>query len=208
MPWGQLGLAVGLGLVVGLLGVYVALGPTVNPLDRPGEALIPDQWNQPLWQHIQVVGSYGAVAVGSLVAAAVAARRDVWRSIACLVIPTATVVASELMVKPVIGRKLGGGYSYPSGHVAAAAGWLAAVVLATPAGVWRKVTAVAAGVVTAAVAVAVVAARDHYPTDAFAAVLLAAGMTLGVDGLVRAEVVGRLLGLERVRRPSEAELRH
>lgn len=203
-PWGQLAVAVGLGLLVGLLGVYVALGPAVNPLDRPVDAVIPDQWSRPLWQHIQVLGSWAAVATGTLVAVAMVVRRDRWRALVCLVVPVATVVANEYVVKPVIGRRFGGAYSYPSGHVAAAAGWLAVVVLAAPPGRWRRSVAVAAAVATAAVAVAVVAARDHYPTDAAGAVMLAAGMTLGVDGLLRPEVVGRVFGVGRRRREGAA----
>ena len=55
------------------------------------------------------------IVVGSVIAAVVAFPTDRLRSLACLVGPPLALVTCELVVKPLVGRHLGGGLSYPSG---------------------------------------------------------------------------------------------
>jgi undecaprenyl-diphosphatase len=120
------------------------------------------------------------IVAGSVVAAAVAFAQDRPRGLACLVGPPLALVLCELVFKPAVGRTLGGSLSYPSGSTVGAAALATAAVLATPAR-WRALTAVLGAVYAIWMAVAVVALRWHYPTDALAGLAFGCGFVLLVD---------------------------
>ncbi len=121
------------------------------------------------------------IVVGSVIAAVVAFPTDRLRSLACLVGPPLALVTCELVVKPLVGRHLGGGLSYPSGSTVGAAALATAAALAVPAR-WRPVTIVAGVAYTLWMGVAVVALQWHFPTDAVAGMAYGAGVVLVVDG--------------------------
>ncbi len=73
------------------------------------------------------------VVVGAVVAAAVTFPRDRPRSLACLLGPPLALLVCEVVVKPLVGRTLGGALSYPSGSTVGAAALATVAVLATPA---------------------------------------------------------------------------
>jgi membrane-associated phospholipid phosphatase len=122
------------------------------------------------------------IIVGATVAAAVVFPRDRPRSLACLLGPPLALLVCELVVKPLVGRTLGGSLSYPSGSAVGAAALATAAVLATPTR-WRPFTAVLGGVYAVWMAVAVVALGWHYPTDALAGLSFGAGVVLLADGV-------------------------
>jgi membrane-associated phospholipid phosphatase len=122
------------------------------------------------------------VVVGAVVAAAVTFPRDRPRSLACLLGPPLALLVCEVVVKPLVGRTLGGALSYPSGSTVGAAALATVAVLATPAR-WRPLTAVLGAVYAIWMAVAVVALRWHYPTDAIAGLAFGVGFVLLADGV-------------------------
>ncbi len=124
------------------------------------------------------------VIVGSVVACAATVTRDLPRALACLLGPPAALVAAEVVAKPLVGRTLGGGLSYPSGSTVGAAALACAVVLATPPA-FRTVSIVLGSLYAFWMTLAVVAAGWHYPTDAFAGLALGVGTVLLADGLFR-----------------------
>jgi membrane-associated phospholipid phosphatase len=172
-----------LGVVI-VGGVYIAFGPSQNVLDRLGYAVIPNQWDQPFWQHVTVLGDPVVAVVGTLLAVVWVWGRDRRRAATCVVVPLVAIMLCELVLKPLVGRQLGGIYSYPSGHVTTAAAMLADLVLVTP-GWWRWLTGFVATAGAGLVAVAVIASRQHYPSDAVAALLLVPAVTIVVDSLNR-----------------------
>lgn len=76
------------------------------------------------------------IIVGAIAAAAFCYRRDPPRAWACLIGPVLALATCELVAKPLVGRTLGGVFSYPSGSTTGAAALAAAAVLAVPAR-WR-----------------------------------------------------------------------
>ena len=121
------------------------------------------------------------IVAGSVIAALVVLPKDRVRSLACLVGPPLALATCELVVKPLVGRHLGGGFSYPSGSTVGAAALTTAAVLAVP-GRWRPVAAAIGAVYTLWMGVAVVALQWHFPTDAVAGVAYGAGVVLAMDG--------------------------
>ncbi len=123
----------------------------------------------------------GVIVAGAVVAAATTFPRDRPRSLACLAGPPIALLACELVAKPWVGRTLGGALSYPSGSTVGAAALAAVAVLATPPR-WRPVTIVLGALYAGGMAVAVVALRWHYPTDALAGLFLGTGVVVLTDG--------------------------
>lgn len=121
------------------------------------------------------------VVAGSAVAAASTFRRDRPRACACLLGPIVALATCELVAKPLVGRKLGGMFSYPSGSVVGAAALAAVVVLAVPRR-WRPVATTLAALYALWMALAVVAMQWHLPTDVAAGMLYGVGVVLVVDG--------------------------
>ncbi len=122
------------------------------------------------------------VILGSVFLAAVTVRRNRPRALACLVAPPLALVACELLIKPWVGRSIAGSFSYPSGSTVGAAALATAAVLASPSR-WRPVTAVVATLFSLWMAVAVIALRWHFPSDALAGVAFGVGVVMLVDGL-------------------------
>jgi membrane-associated phospholipid phosphatase len=168
-------------VVVALEGLYLAIRPASGLVDGWFLDLVPGSSGSWLtdvtWLRFPVV-----VVIGAVIAAAVTLPRDRARALACLIGPPAALLAAELVVKPLVGRTLGGALSYPSGTTVGAAALATAAVLATPAR--GRVVAIVVGTVFALwMAVAVVALRWHLPTDAVAGLLFGVGAVLVVDGL-------------------------
>ncbi len=173
---------VGVALVasVALGGLYLSIRPAAGALDRWLGDLVPQSHS--VWLTDVNRFRYPAIIViGSVIAAAVCVRRDRWRAFACLVSPPSALLLCELVMKPLVGRTLGGALSYPSGSTVGAAALGTVAVLAVPSR-WRAVAAVGASVYTLWVAVAVVSLQWHLPTDAVAGVAFGAGVVLLVDG--------------------------
>ena len=175
-------LVVGAALVAAaaLGGLYFAV--------RPGPARV-DGWLQDLvgpshalaFTHLSSFTHPAVIVVGAAIAAGACLPRDRPRALACLVAPPLALLACELVAKPLVGRTLGGVLSCPSGSTVGAAALAAAAVLATPAR-WRPLTAGPASAYALWVALAVVALRWHYPTDALAGLAFGAGVVLVIDG--------------------------
>lgn len=162
-------------------GLYLAARPGPTPLDR----WIPNPLagSRSGWLTGVTLLRYPAVIVtGSVVAGAVTVRRNRARALACLVGPPLALILCELVFKPLVGRTVGGGLSFPSGSTVGAAGLATVAVLATPVR-WRKVTVVAAAAYASWMAVAVVSLGWHYPTDALGGLALGWGVVLSADGL-------------------------
>ena len=125
-------LVVGVALVAAVVavGAVYARRTVAGPFDRWVLDIVPSGgggWFTPVtWLRYPPV-----TVVGSIVAAAAVFRRDRPRAVACLVGPTLALVTCELVVKPAVGRTLGGVYSYPSGSTAGVAALSTAAVLAT-----------------------------------------------------------------------------
>ena len=174
-------------MVGGILVVLVAAGGLFFAF-RPSPVVM-DGWFSWLvssakgtWFTSVTVLRYPVVIVaGAIIAAAVCCRRDPPRACACLIGPILALGTCELVVKPLVGRTLGGVFSYPSGSTTGAAGLAAAAVLAAPAR-WRVITAAAASIYALWVALAVVALQWHLPTDAASGLAYGVGVVLIVDG--------------------------
>jgi undecaprenyl-diphosphatase len=117
-----------------------------------------------------------------VLAAAAVVRRDRARALACLVGPPLALLLCELVVKPLVGRTLGGALSFPSGSTVGAAALATAAVLVTPVR-WRKVAVVMAAAYGLWMAVAVVSLGWHYPTDALVGLAFGGGVVLLADGV-------------------------
>ena len=167
--------------LVALGGVYFAFRPASGTVDGWFLSLF-NASNSGWFTHVTSLRYPSWSSCGAVAAAVVTLPRDRPRAAACLIGPPLALVASELVVKPLVGRTLGGVLSYPSGSTVGAAALATAAVLATPAR-WRKIAVVVAGGYAVWMAVAVVALRWHYPTDALAGLLFGTGVVLAVDGL-------------------------
>jgi len=164
-------------VVVG--GVYVAVRPAPGAVDIWLQQVIPGSTSR-AETAVTALRYPWCIVIGSIVAAAVTVRRDRPRAVACLVGPPLALALCELVVKPAVGRTLGGSLTYPSGSTVGAAALGVAVVLATP----ERLRAVAVPVVAIyalAMAVAVVALRWHFPIDAVAGLAWGVGVVLVAD---------------------------
>jgi membrane-associated phospholipid phosphatase len=130
---------------------------------------------------IPVIAMTAALALACLVT-----RR--WRGavLVAVAVPAAEAV-TEILLKPLIGRTLGGGLSFPSGHATGVFALATAVVilLAGPLrppipATARLLLALAAVLAAGAVAIAVVGLGYHYFTDTVGGATVAIGMVLGI----------------------------
>ena len=149
------------------------------------------------------LGGLGPVTVltAALVLACLATRR--WRgaALAGLAVPAA-VALTEYVLKPLVGRTIGGYPCFPSGHATAlfALAATCTVLLAGPArprlpGVVRLLLVLGAALIAAAVATAMVALGYHYFTDTVAGTAVAIGMVLLTALLIdRAAAASRAVG--------------
>jgi len=169
--------------LVALAGAYLAWRPESGTIDGWFLGIFPTTKNG-AFTAITALRQPWLVIVGSVVVCAATVTRDLPRALACLVGPPAALVVAEVVAKPLVGRTVGGGLSYPSGSTAGAAALACAVVLATPP-VFRTVSVVLGSLYALWMTLAVVAAGWHYPTDAFAGLALGVGTVLLADGLFR-----------------------
>jgi len=95
-------------------------------------------------------------------------RRDGRALILCLVGPALAVVMTDVVLKPLVDRHLGGGLAYPSGHAtgAAAVSALMLILLHRWRG-WRATAWLAplAFAIPVGMGLALVRLAFHYPTD-------------------------------------------
>jgi membrane-associated phospholipid phosphatase len=167
--------------VVAAGGLYFAFRPQEGMVD--GWFSFVEQSGHHWWYMVVTWLRYPVVVVaGSLLAAAVCFRRDRPRFWACLFGPPVALATCELVIKPLVGRTLGGVYSYPSGSTVGAAALATVAVLATPIR-WRTIAVVVVSLYTLWMAVAVVGLQWHYPTDSLAGVVYGVGVVLVADGL-------------------------
>lgn len=174
-------------IIVGAALVAMMAAAGVYFSFRPGSGTI-DGWVQTVitrdqgWWFTSVTWlRYPVVIVAGAVIAAVIARHDRPRALACLLGPPLALVTSELVVKPLVGRSIAGVLSYPSGSTVGAAALATAAVLAAPAR-WRVATAVVASLYALWMALAVVSLQWHFPTDALGGLAYGVGVVLVVDG--------------------------
>jgi hypothetical protein len=186
-PWIQV--TVGVTAVVGTLalGAFLHVHPGLNAIDRVGFTLRPAATHTLLFRAVTRLGTVPALALGSVGAALVArftGQRDRRRALACLIGPLAAAALDEFVMKPLVGRRYLGEFSFASGSVTVVAGVTTAWVLAVPRR-FRPAVEVIGAVVVALTVTAVVALQWHYPSDALAGVALGAGMVLLIDAGAR-----------------------
>ena len=179
-----------------LAGFAFVHRPWPNRLDVIGLRVFPAHLSSRWAADLAHLGSMPvlAVGVGALCVAGVLSR-DWARAAACVVAPMGAVLTVQLVAKPLVGRHFEGssGLSYPSGTVTAVAALATGVLLVAPR-LAKPAVAVMGGVVVAAVCVAVVVLRWHYPTDALGGAGVGAGAVFALDGALH-----RLSSPDRVR---------
>lgn len=191
----------GLLVAVAVVGLYLAWRPETTFLDRWFQQLIHPS-STPVFADVTTLRYPAVIVVGSVLVAALAFPTDRLRALGCLVSPSLALATCELVVKPLVGRHIGTGLSYPSGSTVGAAALSTALVLAVPRR-WRLTTLVVAIGYTLWMSVAVVALGWHYPTDALAGAAWGIGVVLVVDGAVwRAAGWLRVKGLGQRPAPS------
>ncbi len=170
-------------LAMAVGGVYVACRPASGAVDGWFLTVIGAS-NSPILTAATSLRYPVVIIVGSLVASGFAFRQGWPRAVACLIGPPLALFLCEALVKPWVGRTLGGALSYPSGTAVGAAALATAAVLATPSR-WRLVTVASETAYVLWVFTAVIALRLHYPTDVVAGVAFGVGVVLLADGLAR-----------------------
>lgn len=169
-------------LLCSLLGAAVATAhPGPNPFDRWGFAAFPEVRHSTVLIRITDLGSPAVLIVATVVAVLVALRSDRIRAAACALGPAATAICVEFLIKPVVGRHFEGALSYPSGNVADLAAVATAWAVAVPRWLRLPVSLVGAAA-TAAMMVAVVGLRWHYPSDTLGGAVLGVAVVLFIDG--------------------------
>jgi membrane-associated phospholipid phosphatase len=159
--------------------------PWPNRVDSFGFQLLPADATSRWAGVLTHLGSLPVLVVGVVVLGGMALiRGEKARALACVVAPVGAVLVVELVAKPLVGRHFEGStaLSYPSGTVATVAALAAAALLVVPR-LAKLATALAGAVIVAAVCVAVVVLRWHYPTDALGGACVGAGAVFAVDGL-------------------------
>ncbi len=179
------------GLAV-LGGVVVGLHPAADLLDRWGFSAVARTPDQGALVRIVKLGDPVVLVLGTLLATALAVRRDRLRALACLCGPPLAAALVELAFKPLVGRHLDGVLSYPSGNVTNVAAVAAALTLAT-SGRIRVVVGILGALATGAMAAAVTGLRWHFPTDALGGAVFGVGVVLLVDGVFHLHELGRWL---------------
>ncbi len=100
--------------------------------------------------------------------------------------PATAEVLTEMVLKPLVGRRLDGGLAYPSGHTTAIFSVALVVVVALLGPAWPRVGGVLVALgVAGAVGVSLVVSGNHYPTDvvggAGVATVVIGGLALLID---------------------------
>jgi membrane-associated phospholipid phosphatase len=130
--------------------------------------------------------------IGAVVLAAVLLRDRIGAVVALVAGPLA-LAATELVGKPLVGRREGGGYGFPSGHTTAIATVVAlALLVAYRRGGLRGLLVVApVAVIVPAMALALMRLNWHLFTDTVAGALVGGGTVLGLAWLASAVVSRR-----------------
>lgn len=150
-----------------------------------------DQWVQSVLrgrglgavEGITSLGSPTALVVGVAILAVVALRLGRPRVAACVVGPLLATSLAELVLKPGVGRRLQGVFTFPSGTVVVVAALATAAGLALPSRA-RWGASVAGALLTALTAATVVALHWHYATDAVAGAVWGSGVVLLLHGVL------------------------
>ena len=114
-------------------------------------------------------------------------RRDGEGLVLCLVAPGMAVLLTDVVAKPIVGRRLGGGLAYPSGHAtgAAAVAVMALLLFSRWGGpralVWFSPVALLLPVL---MGLALVRFGWHYPTDVVGGTAMGAATVLAVAAAV------------------------
>jgi membrane-associated phospholipid phosphatase len=150
-----------------------------------------------LMEHVIQIGDplpVAALVVGLAVGGAAVGR---WRmALFAVVGPTAAVFATELLLKPLVGRTRYGHLAFPSGHTTGTAAVVTVVVVLLFGSTWLKsllakvLLAVLGFGVSAVVSVALVDRNWHYATDTLGGFCVAVAVVL-VTALVIDELGGR-----------------
>jgi undecaprenyl-diphosphatase len=180
---------------VAALGVRYAGHRYAGPFDLSVDDWFKSRLGQtsPVLTALTWLGDAGEVTLITALIVLVCARARWWRGVAlaALTVPAASVL-TEGILKPLIGRTIGGALSLPSGHTTAAfAMATVAAVLLSRRGRRGRLLTVAAYVLATAVAVAMVAQGFHYFTDTVAGVGVGVGTVL-IGAFVIDAVAGRL----------------
>ena len=185
-PTGWL-VGIGLVLVLGVLVLGAKVQSVVGPIRTDNVAglrlLTTVRAPTTAWRDVADVGSEIPVllGVGALVVWA-ATKRDWAAAAVALLGPAMALFLTESVLKPLVDRTSPKGvYSYPSGHSAVVAALVTTALLFVYRYLGLKIALLwspyAIGVICA-VAIAVVALRWHYVTDAVGGVALGIGMVL------------------------------
>jgi membrane-associated phospholipid phosphatase len=133
-----------------------------------------------------------------IVVLACLAVRRVNGAILAVVSVLASVVLTELVLKPLSGRTLDGNLVYPSGHTGRTFTLATVIVVlvlnppaARPRTALKIAVALAGGLVGCAVAVAMIGLNDHYFTDTVGGAALAIAVVLAASFLLDMQSVRR-----------------
>ena len=176
---GQLAAGLALLALTALGGLALARGSGPSIVDR----WVPSFGGflrNPALTDVTVLRYPQAIVVGALLVALLVLPRDPVRALACAIGPPLALLTCESVIKPLVGRTLGSGLSYPSGSTVGAAALMTAVVLATPSR-WRPVAIGMGAAYVLWMSEAVIALQWHYPTDALAGIAYGTGVMLLVD---------------------------
>ena len=187
--------------LVAVSGLYLSFRPAHTVVDAWILGLVGPDHNAAL-THVTSLRFPPVIVAGSVVAAVVAYPADRLRSLACLVAPALALGTCELVVKPLVGRHVGAGLSYPSGSTVGAAALATVAVLAGPTP-GRTLAWIVGSAYTLWMSIAVIALQWHLPTDALAGVAYGVGVVLVVDGVVWA-LGSALRGGTAGRRPARS----
>ena len=166
-----------------LAGLLLAKRPGPNRVDATGYFYVPSNPSSHLANELVRIGSVPALLAGVSVIFVVTIFRDWVRAFACAAAPIIAVEVVQHVAKPMVGREIGaGGFTYPSGTVAAVAALASAVFLVSPRLI-RPLSALVGAVAVIGVGVAVLVLRWHYPTDVIGGGLVGGGAVFFIDAL-------------------------
>jgi membrane-associated phospholipid phosphatase len=184
--WRIAAVLVGIISAAGVAGLAIAYWHEVSP-GRLDAALLrelsPSSVDmRDLLGYVELLGDWRVVAVLTAAVSLVAMRYGGPRASAfSAAAPIIAAAASELVLKPFVGRRLDGDLAFPSGHTTGITAVAAVVVILVIAlgrpGTTAKIILIASAlVVVVAVCFALAALGDHYATDAIGGALVAAGV--------------------------------
>lgn len=183
--WAGAQLVLGTGLLgtAALAGLLLARRPGANRVDADGYFYLPSDSSSHVANEIVKLGSLPALVGGIVVIFLAAIFRDWVRAFVAGAAPAIAVLVVEHVAKPMVGRAInGGGYTYPSGTVTVVASLAAALLLVAPS-LLRPLVLVLGIAAVAAVGVAVIVLRWHYPTDVVGGVCVGIGSVFFLDAL-------------------------